>query len=98
MAQFIITVSADMLPDVEGEQLRATITNITQGRTETFTGPADVGSFNIDYTGNYGDQLSIVRDFVLGTQDGPDTEATLVSLPFPALPVPTGGAVSVRLA
>jgi hypothetical protein len=96
MPTFTLIVEANTLPTIEGEQLRATITNVTQGtEPQQFTGPPDVGKFNVSYDANYGDEISVVRDFVLGTLDGPDTEAIALTLPFPVLPVPTGGGVSV---
>lgn len=98
MPKFPMTIAADTLPQIEGEQLRATIENKTQGTVDFYTGPADAGSFDIEYVGNYGDELSVTRAWVLGDRVGPATGAALVQLPFPVLPVPTGGGVSVRLA
>lgn len=99
MPTFTVTVSADTLPSIEGEQLRATITNLTRGGgPQEFFGVPDEGSFDALYEGQYGDELSVVRDWTLGNMQGPDAEAVLVQLPFPTLPIPTGGGISVSLA
>jgi hypothetical protein len=96
MAIFTLVIEANTLPTIEGERLRASVTNVTQGGPpQQFVGPPDTGKFNASYEANYGDEISVVRDFVLGTLDGPDTEAITLTLPFPVLPVPTGGGVSV---
>ena len=98
MPAFKLVISADGLPEIEGERLQATVENITQERIDEFFGLPDADEFVIDYVGNYGDKLSVVRAWTLGESTGPEAGAVLVQLPFPNLPMPTGGGVLVSLA
>lgn len=97
MPNFVLTISADTLPQIEGEQLRATVTNLRTGEVARLFGTPDAGKFDAEYFADYGDELSITRAWVLGPMEGPETEASLVTLPFPKLPMPTGGGISASL-